>query len=205
MNFTTKTTVSACIALGALIAHPQVNAQSFLDGHTLQFAFAFPTSTVGANQARTVGPGIEFTPGDITGKYWTLNVNDTSLEFTFVRATSWTIPDGWIAPFTPTTGGSLLMNGLRMSDNAGTVPDFLSFEVLPGTTFPNFSEDRVRVAANTVLVDFAGLTSATGDKVIIQLSPVPEPSIWLLLSAGSVATVLVTQRSRRRKAETTAA
>jgi hypothetical protein len=205
MKFFHNVITSAGIALVALAACPQARAQSFLEGRTLQFAFAFPTSTTGANSTRTVGPGIEFSPGDITGTYWTLDVNANSMAFTFVRATMWTTPSGWVAPFTPTSNGALLMNGLRMSDNDGSVPELLSFQLLSGTTLPGFTEDRVRVSANTVLVDFSGLNSVAGDQVIVQLSPVPELSTWLLLSAGSIATVLVAQRTKRRRGAAAAA
>ena len=183
----------------------QVAAQTFLSGRTLQFAFAFPSSIVGANQTRTVGPGIEFSPGDISGTYWTLDVDDSALTFSFVRAILWTIPNGWTAPFTPSSGGSLLMNGLRISDYGSSVPDFQSFQVLPGTTLQNFDATRVRVTPDVVLVDFTGLTSTLGDRVVLQISPVPEPSTWLLLSAGMLALLAKASHTRRMQVRHAAA
>jgi PEP-CTERM motif len=193
------------IALCTIGLSQQVLAQTFMSGRTLQFSFAFPSSTVGANQARTVGPGIEFSPGDISGTYWTLDADDTTLTFSFVRATLWTIPNGWTAPFTPSSSGSLLMNGLRMSDNDGSVPNFESFQVLSGTTLQNFDSTRVRLTPDMVLVDFTGLTSTSGDKVVLQLSPVPEPSTWLLIAAGILALLAKASHSRHMQARHAAA
>lgn len=192
-----SSTIFALAGLVMLSAPLHVQAQSFLDGRTLVFAFAYPSSTNGAGTSHLIGPGVEYTPGDISGPYWRLDVSDRTLEFTFARATTWTIPNTWSEPFTPGAGGTLLMNGLRMSDNNASVPDFASFQVLAETTLAGFASNRVRVTANTVLVDFAGLTSVVGDKVVLQLSPIPEPSAAAMLLMGLSAGFARSSRGSR--------
>lgn len=177
------TMAAVVMTLSGSTAHAQ------LTGKTVDLQGLFPDKvTVETNfPSATVGDGIEFP--DTEGQGITFDVGAHSLTITNLIGFS-TFPD---APF----------NGFRLFDPTDNIDPFATATIVSGTTFNGFTQSRVTVSANSIFVDFAGLTPDEGQQVVLDItlssapSTVPEPSSMALLATGLVGLAPVVRRRRR--------
>lgn len=112
--------------------------------------------------------------------------SDTQLVFSFSQAVNWNMPNG-STPF----------NGVRITDGDNGVASFAAVVIAPDTTLAGFDASHVTHSNDQILVNFAGLTSKVGDRIVLNVSAVPEPAQWTLMLAGGATMAGLSRRQRR--------
>lgn len=156
----------AMIGAALLLAGP---VQAGFSGHTLDADYLAPNSTIvfDSMSNQVVGAGVEWANIPIVA--FSVDASDTAIRFFRTGSLS----------FSPSP-----FNGLRFIDADGSIDDIVGVTLgansLSGAPVITFD-------ANTIYVNFAGLTTPAPFTTIINIefaTPVPEPGTYAMLGLG---------------------
>lgn len=168
-------------------------AQSF-NGSTLNYQYYYPTNSspfaTPSNGPILVGSGIEI--ADVSGGGWaSLNVSGANIFVNYYAGpTSWT---------------AALFNGWVLSDQSNNLANISGVTVNSATNMAGFSSSNILFTADTISVNWQGLSFDAGTIVSLDVafesavSAVPEPSTWAMMLVGFGFVGCGMRAAKRRK------
>lgn len=167
-----KLNTLAAIVVGLAVSQM---AQAGLLGSTVDTQYyAYGSPYVGAGSPATfVADG---TPQNQFADYYKLTVTDTQVIYDYLAGVTWS-----------ESGVSLDSNGLFITNGnlltfAGASP-IVSVTLGEGSV-ASFALNHVTFNSNQIATDWQGIHFSAGDKVILNVSAVPEPETYAMLLAG---------------------
>lgn len=172
------------VGLAALLATGAASA-SLLDGQTVNYQYFFPdTSTPYINAPNgdyVVGPGVEITNLVTDMASAALDLSDTQITVLFHEV-------GF------NTGS---FNGFRINDVNLSIASFGAVTINSASNV-TLDPSRISFDADNIWVSFAGDSYSLGDKLVLDVSAVPEPQTYALMLLGLVGVAAVSRRAKQR-------
>lgn len=171
MRFTNRLKIVAATLLLSGTVHAAV-----FDGQTLGYDYHHPT--VGVHYPAS-GPvpypssivvKDEVEIANIVDNIASLDISDTNLLLDFTR--------------TNQLGGDVAFNGFVLTDLNKTIPNFTSVTINAISTLAGFDRSRIDFDANTIRINFVGLSFRSDDILSLDVTAVPEQTTIALLGLG---------------------
>lgn len=171
------------VGLAALLATGAASA-SLLDGQTVNYQYFYPdTSTPYSNAPNgdyVVGPGVEIT-NFVDGWAGDIDLSDTQIAILFTEVSF--------------SGGDF--NGFRINDVNMSIASFGAVTINSASNV-TLDPSRISFDADNIWVSFAGDSYSPGDKLVLDVSAVPEPQTYALMLLGLFGVAAVSRRAKQR-------
>lgn len=137
-------------------------------------------------------PATFVAPGSATFlNEFTVSVTATQIIYTYLLDTTWSPSSASL-----NSGGLYIDNGSLITSGSG-VPSITSVTIDPSSVIPSsFTSADVTFNSANVAVTWAGQTFADGDKLVLDVFAVPEPSTYAMLLCGLGLVVVVASRGK---------
>ncbi len=156
--FATIAIVSVCV-IGA--AHAGLNGTEITDQEI------FPT--IDSPPLQTFGPStVPITFNNVRGLVFDLSISDNTISYAFLES-------GFFTPFA--------FNGSKFIDSPLS---FAAATIDPSTTVPGVSDAELTISSGDLYFNLSAVSFETGQKIIVDVSTVPEPSTWTMMLLGFV-------------------
>lgn len=122
--------------------------------------------------------------------YYTLTVSDHQIEYDYLSDTTWSASGTSL-----NTDGLYIANGNRLTFSGAPLITGVTLDG-SSTVVAGFSLANLTYNSTNVAVDWQNVSFHAGDKVVLNISPAPEPETYAMMIAGLGLVGTVTRRKK---------